>query len=441
MAANTIPTLSYANTFGDWVVATNFLINQNNQASSNSFTKATGTYYFNDPSLGLSVANNAIIGGALQVVGTGSYLTVQNGLTASQGTFSNTGTSLVVTGSSIFSNTINVSGSNTGLSVANNATVGGSITVSGNTGLNTLTVSNGAAFFGTTTYNGSLIVGGQTAYNYNTGQWSISITGSCLGNSNTVTNGIYNNQFYNDPVWLTGIANTKINGTITRAQISVNTVVNTVTGTANQITANNKTGDILLSLPQNIHSGATPTFSGLTINGSSTITGGLVTSTYQQTQGGYLYPGFISGSGTNASYFWAGHTSYGLYTNTGLYAASTIYSAGDIYAYYSDTRLKNVLYNIPNALSKVQKLNGFLYVENDKAKELGYNNTHQQVGLSAQEVQAILPEAVSLAPFDLDENKQSKSGENYLTVNYAKLVPLLIEAIKELKAEVDSLKK
>ena len=57
--------------------------------------------------------------------------------------------------------------------------------------------------------------------------------------------------------------------------------------------------------------------------------------------------------------------------------------------------------------------------------------------MSAQEVQSILPEIVHLAPFDTDidedtkEIKGSKSGENYLTIDYDKLVPLLVEAIKE----------
>jgi len=67
------------------------------------------------------------------------------------------------------------------------------------------------------------------------------------------------------------------------------------------------------------------------------------------------------------------------------------------------------------------------------------------VGLSAQEVKAVLPEVVTLAAFDteFDENQKpigSKSGEDYLTVNYDKLVPLLIEAIKEQQKQIDELK-
>jgi hypothetical protein len=53
-------------------------------------------------------------------------------------------------------------------------------------------------------------------------------------------------------------------------------------------------------------------------------------------------------------------------------------------------------------------------------------------------VQAVLPQAIDFAPFDRDDNQQSKSGENYLTVQYEKIVPLLIESIKELNTKLDA---
>jgi hypothetical protein len=121
-----------------------------------------------------------------------------------------------------------------------------------------------------------------------------------------------------------------------------------------------------------------------------------------------------------------------------------IRASNQITAYYSDERLKTKVGGIENALAKVEELCGFLYVENETAKSLGFNNNEQQVALSAQAVQRVQPEAVRPAPFDIgqreDGSEYSLSGENYLTVKYELLIPLIIEAIKELKQEVDSIK-
>lgn len=133
-----------------------------------------------------------------------------------------------------------------------------------------------------------------------------------------------------------------------------------------------------------------------------------------------------------------------VYNGKAFYVANEIAATGNITAYYSDERLKTKTGGLDNALDKVSSLEGFLYVENDLARSLGYSNQKQQVGVSAQAVQAVLPEAVSLAPVDFETLEDgtivSKSGENYLTVDYSRIVPLLIEAIKELKSEVDNLK-
>ena len=107
-----------------------------------------------------------------------------------------------------------------------------------------------------------------------------------------------------------------------------------------------------------------------------------------------------------------------------------IRATGDITAGYSDDKLKNRIGNIENALDKVSQLAGFYYTPNDLAKTLGYND-RIQVGLSAQEVQNVLPEVVVPAPID----------GKFLTVQYERMIPLLVEAIKELSKEIQEIKK
>jgi len=111
-----------------------------------------------------------------------------------------------------------------------------------------------------------------------------------------------------------------------------------------------------------------------------------------------------------------------------------------ITAYYSDRRLKTEVSKIENALDKIDQLCGVIYTQNKLAEEFGYNNYEEQVGLYAQDVNTVQPQAVKPAPFDIAEDGSSKSGENYLTVQYEKLVPLLVEGIKELREEIRKLK-
>ena len=110
-------------------------------------------------------------------------------------------------------------------------------------------------------------------------------------------------------------------------------------------------------------------------------------------------------------------------------------------AYYSDRRLKKDVREITSALDKLSKIRGVYYTQNELAETFGYHNYEPQVGVIAQELQTVLPEAVKLAPFDTNAEQGSISGENYLTVQYHKIVPLLIQAIKEQQEEINDLRR
>jgi len=188
----------------------------------------------------------------------------------------------------------------------------------------------------------------------------------------------------------------------------------TLTGTSNQVTVTNGSGSITLSLPQSINTGADVTFNSIGLGISATGTAGSI------------YANTSIGVGTTPSG-----------------TQGEIRATNQITSYYSDERLKENITLIPNALEKVMALRGVTYNSNTLAESFGYKNKEKQVGVIAGDVEKVLPEAVKPAPFDtiLFENTDiSKSGQNYKTVQYEKLVPLLIEAIKELKNEINELK-
>jgi cytoskeletal protein CcmA (bactofilin family) len=160
-----------------------------------------------------------------------------------------------------------------------------------------------------------------------------------------------------------------------------------VSGTGVDIDADTTNDAIRISLPQALGTTSDTTFNSTTVS--------------------YLNVGNISGAGANGQ----------------------IRATNEVISFYSDERLKDIEGNIPQALNIVKSLDGFYYTPNDKAKELGLG-AERQVGVSAQKVEEVLPEIVRDAPIDA----------TYKTVQYEKLVPVLIEAIKELSAQVDELK-
>ena len=125
--------------------------------------------------------------------------------------------------------------------------------------------------------------------------------------------------------------------------------------------------------------------------------------------------GNISGSG----YVLTNHVS----------ASGDVVADGDVIAYNSsDLRLKDNVEVIKGSLDKIGEIRGVEFDWNDQSPGWARERGHD-VGVIAQEVQKVVPEIVV----------ERKSG--YLGVDYKRLVPLLIESIKELKQEVENLKK
>ena len=111
-------------------------------------------------------------------------------------------------------------------------------------------------------------------------------------------------------------------------------------------------------------------------------------------------------------------------TKTGVAITGVLTTTGDITAFFtSDQRLKTNILHIENALEKMDQIGGYTY---DWLPESGKEGS--TVGVLAQELQTVLPEAVALR------------DNGYLAVRYENIIPLLSEAIKELRQEVKILK-
>ena len=190
---------------------------------------------------------------------------------------------------------------------------------------------------------------------------------------------------------------------------------------------------------------------------------------------------------TNASFFGlSGQSGWGLFVSSDGHARvqlsgsnGTISCTGDVIAYASDGRLKENVTPIENALDKVKAIRGVTYdwVSNIKEEYDFHPTKMHEVGVIAQEVQEVLPEIVSIAPFDMlysqktgwtkiqkkmeaelgrevtkaeakteyeklsrEEQEELQDHHDFLTVNYERLTALLIEAVKEQQTQIEELK-
>jgi len=412
---------------------------------------------------------------------TGTVSQVNTGVGLTGGPVSTTGTISVNPNTGIVANSTGVFVSNTYVNTSSNFTVNGQLTFS-----NVTTFNSNAAFaaisangsFGTAGH--ALFSGGGTTNNYfsnvvtsvsvTAGQIAATYSGAnpTLGLATTaVTAGCYAAPtLYVDCYGrITAAANGSAgSGTVTQVDTGVGLVVaggadaNTIctSGTISLATAGpgaatyGATGGgvscICVDAYGRIGSITTPTCGFATcgyVNGQ-----GFVTSAVTSLSGGTGVS--VSGSTGSVTVCIAqavGTTSSVRFGSFGVGTTATgttgeIVATGNITAYYSDKRLKKCINPIENALCKVTQISGVTYRSNEVAEKYGYKDDGEQVGVIAQEVDAVLPHAVKPAPFDtewINGVSKSISGENYKTVQYEKIVPLLIEAIKELTARVEVL--
>ena len=241
------------------------------------------------------------------------------------------------------------------------------------------------------------------------------------------------------PKYNTGLSVSGTNLTVSGSVTAPNFIGNADSATTVNISSAGGSGYLLLSSSTG---NQTPKYTtNLSTNGSSltvsgnvnatsfvgSLTGNADTSTKVSIGGagdtGNWYIPLVSNSGNQTPVIDAGLT----------YDASSnnLSVSGDITAFASDERLKTNIKPLENALEKVLSLSGFTYNFNEIGESLGFNTELTHVGVSAQQIQAVLPEAVAPAP----------ANNDYLTVKYEKIVPLLIEAIKELADKVEKLEK
>lgn len=308
---------------------------------------------------------------------------------------------------------------------------------------------NATSFSGTS--NNSTNLGGTAAAGYQT-------TAGLSSNVATLT--ANNTSFVGSVSAANVVSNAQLSANLSSYQTIAGLSANVATLTANNAS---NLGGVAASGYQTT-AGLSANVATLTANNANNL-GGSAANTYAKLSGA-IFTGQITANGattygvigytSNASVagvlgYSQNQTKYGIlgYQNAWAfygagdgYFAGNFYSTGNITAYYSDKRLKQDIVKIKDSIDIIKQISGVYYKQNEIAKQYGFDSEETQIGVIAQEIQKVIPQAVAPAPFDtdfVDGKIISKSGENYLTVLPDKIIPVLIEAIKKLDERLSAI--
>ena len=435
----------------------------------------TGTAFSIDSSVvtlsGTQTLTNKTIGGGQLVDASvtnaklaNSSITVTAGTGMSGGGAASLGGTVTLTNAGVTSNVagtgITVSGATGAVTITN----AGVTSITTNTGLSSNVSATGAVTITNTITNNNQLTNGA---GYVTSSGVTSVTGTAPVVSSGGATPAISMAAASSGVngYMTGVYATKLDGIATGATNVTNN--NQLTNGSAYITAassdtlTNKAGNI----SQWTNNSGYQTTSGTVAKVENTVSAGSDGDILYSNMGANDQFRIRTGGGSNAGYVELATADDGtepIYARqyTGVFTTLARTAAildgsgnttfpGDVTAYSSDERLKENVQNIPNALDKVLSLNGVTFDWKQEAFDAGFNPKVKvgDAGVLAQQVQAVLPQAVKPAPFDTDTDGSSISGKDYLTVQYEKLAPLFIEAIKEqqiqielLKAEIEELK-
>jgi len=280
------------------------------------------------------------------------------------------------------------------------------------------------------------------------------LTGNVVGNASSATNAT--KIQINGGVSYWPAATTATNSTVASRTSTGKLYANEFVGPLNGNVTGNVTGSLTRSgygsfALDNYYTADLFRTGNKAIRFRNTVTSGDARISHDITGGGrfVIYPALqLSQSGTNGlanaavnNKYWLINANGDVYNTGGLETGAiscttiasssitvsgTISATGDITAFAaSDKRLKDNISPIENALEKVASISGNTFDWNDKADKEG-----SEIGVIAQEIEALGLPGVTTTRED-----------GYKAVRYEKLVPLLIEAIKELSLKVEELQK